>query len=81
MCFYKANAAIVLNSLFVGVEMQVGMNRALDGMDSTEDPTIEIGNHLFAAIFAIELICRVAAFRIHFFLGQDWYCKKYVMEQ
>jgi hypothetical protein len=62
---------ITLNSIYVGIEMQVAMLRAMDGK-STTIPEVEIGNHVFAFFFGVELLTRIAAYRVHFFLGEDW---------
>lgn len=68
----SAAALIMLNSVFVGFEMDQSIRRAFEGRTELEDGVMEALNAGFTALFTIELIARVAAFRIHFFLGDEW---------
>jgi len=69
---YFVTLLIIANSTFVGYEMQVGMFRALDGNKSLNTAGEDRANDVFAGLFTIELIIRILAYRLHFFLGEEW---------
>jgi hypothetical protein len=51
--------------------MEIGMRAALAG-DMEPNEVVDIINHIFAALFTVELGLRIIAYKLHFFLGEDW---------
>lgn len=71
--FKTATAAlIILNSLYVGYEMDTSLDRSLHGEVMLETEEMKIANAIFTTLFTLELLIRMWAYRIHFFLGDDW---------
>lgn len=72
--FFKhtISLAILGNSVFVGADVEMGMQRALDGETSLDHPGMWWGGHVFTFLFTLELFFKVPAYRAHFFLGPDW---------
>ncbi|CAK0876349.1 unnamed protein product [Prorocentrum cordatum] len=63
-------AAIMANSLFIGISMQLEMDAVQSGTAMKKWPEyVELG---FLVFFTIELLCKVLAEDVYVFFGGDW---------
>jgi len=62
---------IVLNTIFMGVEADMGVRVALEGPSRKLPAFITIVNRAFAVGFLVELVTRMAALRLWFLAGPD----------
>mmetsp|Transcript_4762 Transcript_4762/g.8624 ORF Transcript_4762/g.8624 Transcript_4762/m.8624 type:complete len:446 (-) Transcript_4762:100-1437(-) len=61
--------AIMTNSILVGVQVQY----AAEHMGDDNPTSFMVIQHLYAYIFLIELLCRLAAQRLRFFCNESWF--------
>jgi len=72
--YFKWSTAslIVLNSAMIGFEMDIGMQRAQEGRIDLQVDLLDYFNHFFTVAFTLELFLRLFAYRLYFFLGDEW---------
>jgi hypothetical protein len=64
--------AIILNSVFIGVCMQLQMDNLVTGRGKHTETWAAITELVFVAYFTVELLCKVLAEDYNIFLGADW---------
>jgi hypothetical protein len=71
--YFKCTSAmlIILNTIFIGVETDIGMRLALEDPPASDPHAFEIINIAFLAFFSLELLIRIVGFRLEFFHGEE----------
>lgn len=64
--------AILVNSLFIGVNMQMQMDAVMNGRGVQTEEWSQVVEHVFVVFFTFELLCKVLAEDFYVFLGSDW---------
>jgi hypothetical protein len=66
-CFFT-----VLNALFIGIETDLSISNALRSPPQTNPDWVRYINLAFTAIFTVELVLRIVALGVWFFVGPEW---------
>jgi hypothetical protein len=64
--------AIVANAVFIGVQTDISIHHALHRPPMPDPEWFRTVNQIFVAVFLTEVVLRVGAKHLRFFLGDDW---------
>ncbi|CAK0876338.1 unnamed protein product [Prorocentrum cordatum] len=64
--------AITLNSLFIGLSMQLQMDAAVNGRGTEMEEWSDSVELVFVVFFTLELSCKLLAEDVYVYLGSDW---------